>query len=225
MHRKNGQFASLKEGESTSADNIDSGDSTPHPEPTLRRCHHCGISESETPAMRWGPSGPRTLCNGCGLMWANKILCSCLMANTIKAYLVYCCENNGLQARHVIYMVAVDFLFLDMIQLLGMLRNITKGGRCVPFEKSEPGTPDIKLSTVAPKNSYQKQHQEDMLEAAEDFADNSPVGIGSSLVNIDEEQHNLDELANASGTEFEIPASFDEQIGIGSHMGADWFGT
>ncbi|KAK4378559.1 hypothetical protein RND71_000421 [Anisodus tanguticus] len=178
MHRKNGQFASLKGGGNTSADNIDSGDSTPHPEPTLRSCHHCGISESETPAMRRGPSGPRTLCNACGLMWANK----------------------------------------------GMLRNITKGGRRVPFDKSEPGTPDIKLSTVAPENSYQKQHQEDMLEAAENFADNSPVGIGNSSVNIDEE-HNLDELGNASGTEFEIPASFDEQIGIDSHIGADWSGT
>lgn len=84
------------------------------------------------------------------------------------------------------------------------------------------------------------------------------------------QQDNLDELANASGTEFEIPASFDEQvcpifmqdlffylgswwrhamlylllfnlkyyslnkfehhlyvlqIGIDSHMGADWPGT
>ncbi|XP_055816077.1 GATA transcription factor 19-like isoform X2 [Solanum dulcamara] len=198
MHRKNGQFASLKEGEKSSADNIDSGDSTAHPEPTLRRCHHCGTNESETPAMRRGPSGPRTLCNACGLMWANK----------------------------------------------GMLRDTTKGGRRVPFDKSEPGTPDIKLSTVAPENSYLKQHQEgssgetklteenpsdttaelDMQEAAENFADNSPVGIGSSSVNIDEED-NLDEFANASGTEFEIPANFDEQIGIDSHMGVHWPAT
>ncbi|XP_009609386.1 GATA transcription factor 19-like isoform X4 [Nicotiana tomentosiformis] len=179
MHRKNGQFASLKDGEKTYAGNIDSGDSIPHHEPTLRRCQHCGISESETPAMRRGPSGPRTLCNACGLMWANK----------------------------------------------GMLRDITKGGRHVPFDKSEPRTPDIKLPTVAPESSDQKQYQEDMREAAENFVDNSPVGIGSSSADIDEEQDNLDELANASGTEFEIPASFDEQIGIDSHMGADWPGT
>nr|XP_016433125.1 PREDICTED: GATA transcription factor 17-like isoform X5 [Nicotiana tabacum] len=179
MHRKNGQFASLKDGEKTYAGNIDSGDSIPHHEPTLRRCQHCGISESETPAMRRGPSGPRTLCNACGLMWANK----------------------------------------------GMLRDITKGGRGTPFDKSEPRTPDIKLPTVAPESSDQKQYQEDMREAAENFVDNSPVGIGSSSADIDEEQDNLDELANASGTEFEIPASFDEQIGIDSHMGADWPGT
>ncbi|KAM3219808.1 GATA transcription factor 19 isoform X1 [Capsicum annuum] len=199
MHRKNGQFASLKE--KTAGDSIDSGDSTAHPEPTLRRCHHCGISESATPAMRRGPSGPRTLCNACGLMWANK----------------------------------------------GILRDTSKGGRRVPFDKSEPETPDVKLSTVAPEDSYLKQQQEgssgetrplteenpsvttaelDMQEAAGNFADSCPpVGIGISSVNIDEEQDNLDELANASGTEFEIPASFDEQMGIDSPMGVDWPAT
>ncbi|XP_007023733.2 PREDICTED: GATA transcription factor 28 [Theobroma cacao] len=35
-------------------------------------CRHCGISEKSTPMMRRGPEGPRTLCNACGLMWANK---------------------------------------------------------------------------------------------------------------------------------------------------------
>lgn len=38
-----------------------------------RRCHHCGVGENNTPAMRRGPAGPRTLCNACGLMWANKV--------------------------------------------------------------------------------------------------------------------------------------------------------
>lgn len=37
------------------------------------RCHHCGISAKSTPMMRRGPDGPRTLCNACGLMWANKV--------------------------------------------------------------------------------------------------------------------------------------------------------
>lgn len=36
-------------------------------------CRHCGISEKCTPMMRRGPEGPRTLCNACGLMWANKV--------------------------------------------------------------------------------------------------------------------------------------------------------
>lgn len=40
---------------------------------SLRKCQHCGVSENNTPAMRRGPAGPRTLCNACGLMWANKV--------------------------------------------------------------------------------------------------------------------------------------------------------
>lgn len=36
-------------------------------------CRHCGTSEKSTPMMRRGPEGPRTLCNACGLMWANKV--------------------------------------------------------------------------------------------------------------------------------------------------------
>nr|CAB3471314.1 unnamed protein product [Digitaria exilis] len=38
----------------------------------ILRCHHCGTSATATPMMRRGPDGPRTLCNACGLMWANK---------------------------------------------------------------------------------------------------------------------------------------------------------
>ncbi|XP_020101087.1 GATA transcription factor 19-like isoform X3 [Ananas comosus] len=40
--------------------------------PQERNCQNCGISEKLTPAMRRGPAGPRSLCNACGLMWANK---------------------------------------------------------------------------------------------------------------------------------------------------------
>jgi GATA zinc finger len=36
------------------------------------RCVNCGASAQETPMMRRGPQGPRTLCNACGLMYANK---------------------------------------------------------------------------------------------------------------------------------------------------------
>ncbi|KAL0335419.1 UNVERIFIED_CONTAM: GATA transcription factor 24 [Sesamum radiatum] len=39
---------------------------------TSNRCRHCGISSKSTPMMRRGPDGPRTLCNACGLKWANK---------------------------------------------------------------------------------------------------------------------------------------------------------
>ncbi|KAF6160636.1 hypothetical protein GIB67_019576 [Kingdonia uniflora] len=80
QHRKKGQFVSVKESYkqgllgASSWDPSHSGlnDSTPRREPVLRKCQHCGISENSTPAMRRGPAGPRSLCNACGLMWANK---------------------------------------------------------------------------------------------------------------------------------------------------------
>uniref|UniRef100_A0ACD5X637 Uncharacterized protein n=1 Tax=Avena sativa TaxID=4498 RepID=A0ACD5X637_AVESA len=75
MQRRKGQFAGRAnlEGESPS----------PGCDPTSQglgqdflsqesKCQNCGTSEKMTPAMRRGPAGPRTLCNACGLMWANK---------------------------------------------------------------------------------------------------------------------------------------------------------
>ncbi|XP_048494796.1 GATA transcription factor 19 isoform X2 [Beta vulgaris subsp. vulgaris] len=75
MHRKNGQFASLREGSASS--NLEAKKNLPNggtlgPESVSNKCQHCGVSENDTPAMRRGPAGPRTLCNACGLMWANK---------------------------------------------------------------------------------------------------------------------------------------------------------
>ncbi|KAK6916197.1 Zinc finger, GATA-type [Dillenia turbinata] len=74
MCRKNGQFASSKDCHKVSVEQWDQSDGTPPLDlvVSLRRCQHCGISEKSTPAMRRGPAGPRTLCNACGLMWANK---------------------------------------------------------------------------------------------------------------------------------------------------------
>mmetsp|Transcript_37540 Transcript_37540/g.89202 ORF Transcript_37540/g.89202 Transcript_37540/m.89202 type:complete len:376 (-) Transcript_37540:244-1371(-) len=63
MNRNKGQFAKKGEG----ADGADSGGDTG---PAI--CTHCGTHENDTPMMRKGPQGPRTLCNACGLMWANK---------------------------------------------------------------------------------------------------------------------------------------------------------
>ncbi|CAH9081928.1 unnamed protein product [Cuscuta europaea] len=72
MQRKKGQFTSSKsisdEAGSSSADcNSNSGQ-----EDQETYCSHCGISSKSTPMMRRGPAGPRSLCNACGLKWANK---------------------------------------------------------------------------------------------------------------------------------------------------------
>ncbi|KAK4424296.1 GATA transcription factor 24 [Sesamum alatum] len=199
MHRKNGQFASGKDLCKASDDNWVSGNNTPHPEPVsvLRRCQHCGVSETSTPAMRRGPAGPRTLCNACGLMWANK----------------------------------------------GTLRDLTKGGRHI-FDHNEAETLEIKPPVAEPDNSYHNHDEErtpeqrslllesgnpsvrteqELLEITEGVADDSSIGIDSSG-NLGE-QETLEELANASGSEFEIPVNFDEQIAVDSHIATEWPGT
>ncbi|XP_022716361.1 GATA transcription factor 28-like isoform X2 [Durio zibethinus] len=79
MQRNKGQFTSLKPNADDSASAASSwgpnqswvadGNGSQNQEIV---CRHCGISEKSTPMMRRGPEGPRTLCNACGLMWANK---------------------------------------------------------------------------------------------------------------------------------------------------------
>ncbi|KAM0874652.1 hypothetical protein ACQ4PT_037331 [Festuca glaucescens] len=75
MQRRKGQFAGRTnlEGESPSpgCDPASQGSGQEFLSQELK-CQNCGTSEKMTPAMRRGPAGPRTLCNACGLMWANK---------------------------------------------------------------------------------------------------------------------------------------------------------
>lgn len=76
MQRRKGQFTSSRKSEGadlwdTAQDNTshESGqDDSPHE----TSCTHCGTSSKSTPMMRRGPAGPRTLCNACGLFWANR---------------------------------------------------------------------------------------------------------------------------------------------------------
>ncbi|KAK6940265.1 CCT domain [Dillenia turbinata] len=71
MQRNKGQFTSCKKNEG--ADSSDTAQDSPQdnsPPETL--CVHCGIGSKSTPMMRRGPAGPRTLCNACGLFWANR---------------------------------------------------------------------------------------------------------------------------------------------------------
>ncbi|OMO76114.1 Zinc finger, GATA-type [Corchorus capsularis] len=76
MQRNKGQFTSSKPNTDDSASSWGSnqslgGDGNGSQNQEIV-CRHCGTSEKSTPMMRRGPEGPRTLCNACGLMWANK---------------------------------------------------------------------------------------------------------------------------------------------------------
>ncbi|RCV22728.1 hypothetical protein SEVIR_4G256600v4 [Setaria viridis] len=79
MQRNRGQFTSSKPkpdeiaaSEMVTADGSPNWGSVEGRPPSAAECHHCGTSATATPMMRRGPDGPRTLCNACGLMWANK---------------------------------------------------------------------------------------------------------------------------------------------------------
>ncbi|KAJ0695217.1 putative transcription factor TIFY family [Helianthus annuus] len=81
MQRNKGQFTSSKpvhEDSTSAATSWDSnqswhsdGNGFQHQETV---CRHCGVNEKSTPMMRKGPDGPKSLCNACGLMWANKVM-------------------------------------------------------------------------------------------------------------------------------------------------------
>ncbi|RZC51993.1 hypothetical protein C5167_020421 [Papaver somniferum] len=71
MQRKKGQFASSKPTPMESV--FWSPSDAPVPVEQLETiCTHCGTSSNSTPMMRRGPQGPGSLCNACGLKWANK---------------------------------------------------------------------------------------------------------------------------------------------------------
>ncbi|XP_050209556.1 GATA transcription factor 24-like [Mercurialis annua] len=76
MQRKKGQFTSNKaiSDELGSASSVWNGSQGSGQDDSMIEtiCMHCGISSKSTPMMRRGPAGPRTLCNACGLKWANK---------------------------------------------------------------------------------------------------------------------------------------------------------
>ncbi|CAF2055507.1 BnaC06g41200D [Brassica napus] len=67
MPRNKGQLSSA--GAYNSGTDQDSAQDDSRPEIS---CTHCGVSSTCTPMMRRGPSGPRTLCNACGLFWAAR---------------------------------------------------------------------------------------------------------------------------------------------------------
>ncbi|XP_023536996.1 GATA transcription factor 25-like isoform X2 [Cucurbita pepo subsp. pepo] len=73
MQRNKGQFTSSKKPDgSYSHGSVSEQGQEESPLETL--CTNCGTSSMATPMMRRGPSGPRSLCNACGLFWANRIV-------------------------------------------------------------------------------------------------------------------------------------------------------
>lgn len=62
IHRDRGQFAGKKIRERSRNVDIDN----------ISTCTNCGAGPNDTPLMRKGPNGSKTLCNACGLYWANR---------------------------------------------------------------------------------------------------------------------------------------------------------
>ncbi|KAG2698696.1 hypothetical protein I3843_07G161200 [Carya illinoinensis] len=190
MHRKNGQFASLKESPSTS--NWDSAqsclqDGTPTAETVLRRCQHCGVGENNTPAMRRGPAGPRTLCNACGLMWANKGTLRDLSKG-----------GRNVSTDHIEPVTPVD-----------IKPSITDRDLCDNQDDHEtPKDPCKKAVTEGSNKSSVNHDEEDLHGTASDLTCTLPMGVVHSSAT-DEEQEPLVELGNPSDNDIDIPANFD----------------
>ncbi|KAF7843029.1 dynamin-related protein 3A-like [Senna tora] len=188
MHRKNGQFASVKECYSSVAENWDSSNGAPCSESTERRCQHCGISEKSTPAMRRGPAGPRSLCNACGLMWANKGT----LRDLSKTGKITSFEQNELDTS------------------AEMKPSTTKPENACPDQNDAESPEETKPLPVDSRQSPKKINEQYTLETAEAVTDNLSIQVENLDVNL-HEQDTLEDLADASGTDFDIPSGFDEQ--------------
>ncbi|KAK7311666.1 hypothetical protein RJT34_09949 [Clitoria ternatea] len=189
MHRKNGQFASLKESPGSS--NWDSAqssgqDGTPHSE-SVRRCQHCGISENNTPAMRRGPAGPRTLCNACGLMWANKGM----LRDLSKGGRNLSAEPSDLDAPIDVKPTVIEGELPRIHDEQGISEHPSKG-----------------ITADGSSNHVVETSDEILPETAEHLTDTLPLEIGHSSAN-DDEQEPLVELSNPSDTDIDIPGNFD----------------
>ncbi|KAJ6735505.1 GATA TRANSCRIPTION FACTOR 25 [Salix purpurea] len=115
MQRNKGQFTSAKKSEGGYGwdGGQDSGLDDSQQE-TL--CTHCGTNSKSTPMMRRGPSGPRSLCNACGLFWANRVsillnFIKCGHTHTLipRPFLFCCCFcakcilNEEIRAKHFLF--------------------------------------------------------------------------------------------------------------------------
>ncbi|XP_039039860.1 GATA transcription factor 18-like isoform X1 [Hibiscus syriacus] len=208
MHRKNGQFASFKE--SNSADgSCDQSDDTPE-YVSFHSCQHCGISEKLTPAMRRGPAGPRTLCNACGLMWANKGTLRVLRKGGRNTHF----DSNEPKAQS-------DLKPSKMEPENSFANNDEKV--LIDFPVSlEGSSEESKPAPLDSENHLIRSNEQEFAQSSHPFL----IQVENSSVNLDDEdmQETLEELANASGSDFEIPSHFDEQVDI-DDIGTVWPGT
>ncbi|KAH9697240.1 GATA transcription factor 24 [Citrus sinensis] len=174
MQRKNGQFTSSKATFNIASANSNPSNGSAPPESVSRICQHCGISEKLTPAMRRGPAGPRTLCNACGLMWANKETSSDIKPATTEAENSYANQDEQ---------------------------------KCIPIGEIFDGMVSINNPACKPERSVE------CFFLPLHGSAKTPVS-NLSLLNRFTEFLAMDELANASGSDFEIPSNFDEQVFI-----------
>ncbi|KAL2924486.1 GATA transcription factor 20 [Bienertia sinuspersici] len=188
MHRKNGQFASPREG--TASSNLEAKKPVigciAGPENVVRKCSHCGVSENETPAMRRGPDGPRTLCNACGLMWANKGTLRNL-SKARRSLLDHAEPGNG--------------------NLMDIKPSIVEENSLANPCKLRTPKVDSSAVTIAYSNTFAEPHKENSRGAADATSMLTEIPVDSSG-KFDKED-TLAELDNSSGTDVDIPTNSD----------------
>lgn len=148
------------------------------------------MSENETPAMRRGPAGPRTLCNACGLMWANK--------GTLR--------NLNKAGRSFVLDQAEPGTPADIKPLI--LEENSSGNQCkrrTPEDHSDAVT----VAYVSPPFRPRRELSQNSHGVAKDPINMLPEAVVDSSANPDE-QNALAELDNASGTEVDTAANCDD---------------
>ncbi|KAL5562697.1 hypothetical protein UlMin_032444 [Ulmus minor] len=220
MHRKNGQFVSSKDSSKPDIGNWDSSDGTPCAESELRKCIHCGINEKCTPAMRRGPGGPRSLCNACGLMWANKgTLRDLTKAAGAGAGRATSFDQNEPKTPADIKPSTMEpensYNDHDEQGSLEESKPIS-----LDAENSMALTDQMISETEGLRESMDfifRKDMQDLQETTDAVANRVSIPAENSSVELDE-QETLEEFTNASGTDFDIPENFDEQMSVFSSL-------
>ncbi|OUZ99755.1 zinc finger protein [Macleaya cordata] len=248
MHRKNGQFASLRES-CKEGSAVGSGwdpsqsclqnDGTPGQEIVLRKCQHCGISEKSTPAMRRGPAGPRSLCNACGLMWANKGT----LRDLSKSGRNLSFDQNEQDSPVDTKALSMETENVPIDTDDRETPEVTVGPQNSTVNSDEQGSPeDVKPSALEVVNPSAVLDDE---ETSEDLTKPLPAGIENPAVDLDDERNSdcgmvaqslwgdlrvlssnfwdlqgtPNDLAHVSTADIETPADLNEQSdAIGSHI-------